>query len=118
MSEGAMSDIVVDPAARTSDAARALRRKRYAADARLRLYGIAAIAAAIGLLGILIATLIIGGYQAFVQTHIRIDFPISAGTSIPPIRPRGTTATSCATRCWPFFRRSKTHGTYGRSASC
>jgi len=73
-----MSDIALTPTARTGEAARALRRKRYAADTRLRLYGIAAISVAIGLLGILIATLIVGGYQAFIQTHIRIDFPISA----------------------------------------
>lgn len=55
-----------------------IRRRRNAADLRLRLYGIAAISAAIGLLGILLATLIVGGYPAFVQTHIRVDFPVSA----------------------------------------
>jgi phosphate transport system permease protein len=53
------------------------RRRRYRADLRLRIYGLAAIAAAIGLLGILLVTLVLGGYQAFVQTHIRVDFPIS-----------------------------------------
>src|SRR5690606_11828209 len=53
-------------------------RRRHLADLRLRLYGIAAIVSAIGLLGILILTLVIGGYPAFVQTHIRVDFPISA----------------------------------------
>ena len=58
-------------------AAVARRRRRHAADFRLRVYGIVAIASAIGLLGILLTTLIIGGYQAFVQTHIRVDFPIS-----------------------------------------
>lgn len=62
------------------------RRRRYAADARLRFYGIAAISAAIGLLGILLATLVIGGYQAFVQTHIRVDFPISA-ENVDPASP-------------------------------
>jgi phosphate transport system permease protein len=56
----------------------ARRRRRHAADVRLRVYGIIAIASAIGLLGILVTTLIIGGYQAFVQTHVRVDFPISA----------------------------------------
>jgi phosphate transport system permease protein len=55
----------------------ARRRKRYAADRRLRLYGIAAISIAIALLATLITTLAIGGYTAFVQTHIRVDFPIS-----------------------------------------
>ena len=60
-----------------SDTVAARRRRRYAADLRLRIYGITAIAAAIGLLGTLLVTLFIGGYQAFVQTHARIDFPIS-----------------------------------------
>lgn len=55
-----------------------LRKRRNAADFRLRAYGIAAISTAIGLLGILLVTLVIGGYSAFVQTYIRIDFPISA----------------------------------------
>ncbi len=55
-----------------------LRSRRYAADFRLRAYGITAIGTAIGLLGILLFTLVLGGYSAFVQTHIRVDFPISA----------------------------------------
>lgn len=54
------------------------RKRRYAADFRLRMYGIAAISTAIGLLAILLLTLIIGGHQAFVQTHARVDFQISA----------------------------------------
>ncbi len=55
----------------------ALRKRRHAADLRLRLYGILAISSAIGLLALLLLTLTIGGYSAFVQTHIRVDFPIS-----------------------------------------
>jgi phosphate transport system permease protein len=55
-----------------------LRRRRYAADLRLRIYGIAAITIAIGMLTILLGTLIVGGAQAFVQTHIRMTFPVSA----------------------------------------
>ena len=54
------------------------RKQRYAADMRLRMYGIVAILSAVGLLGILLVTLVLGGYQAFVQTHARIEFPISA----------------------------------------
>jgi len=54
------------------------RKRRHAADLRLRAFGIAAIAAAIGLLGILLLTLMIGGYSAFVQTHARIEFAIPA----------------------------------------
>ena len=63
--------------ARSIDRAR-LRNKRNAADLRLRAYGIAAISAAIGLLGILLFTIFIGGYPAFIQTHIRVDFAIPA----------------------------------------
>jgi phosphate transport system permease protein len=75
-----MTDTLVDAqVGRVTGAAGSTnRRRRYAADFRLRLYGIAAISVAIGLLGILLATLTIGGYQAFVQTHARIDFPILA----------------------------------------
>jgi phosphate transport system permease protein len=62
----------------SGEAAAARRRRRYAADRRLRLYGIAAITLALGLLGILMATLVFGGYPAFTQTTLRVAFPISA----------------------------------------
>jgi phosphate transport system permease protein len=65
-----------------------LRSRRYAADFRLRAYGITAISTAIGLLGILLFTLMLGGYSAFVQTHIRVDFPISA-ENVDPADPAG-----------------------------
>jgi phosphate transport system permease protein len=61
----------------SSEAAAARRRRRHAADRRLRLYGLAAISTALGLLGILILTITLGGYPAFTQTHIRVDFPVS-----------------------------------------
>ena len=73
MSEGVISS----PPTWAAPDAKARRRRRYAADRRLRLYGIAAISLAVGLLAILIATLVIGGVGAFVQTHVRVDFPIS-----------------------------------------
>ena len=69
---------LTSPVAATRERRARLRSRRHAADLRLRIYGIAAISAAIGLLGILLLTLGIGGYSAFVQTHIRVDFPISA----------------------------------------
>ncbi len=75
-----MSDVTANGLSVTGanqGAVAALRRRRHAADRRLRLYGLAAIALAIGLLGTLLATLILGGYQAFMQTHARIDFPIA-----------------------------------------
>ncbi len=60
----------------SSEAAIARRRRRHAADRRLRAYGITAIGMALGLLGILLVTIVSGGYPAFLQTHVRVDFPI------------------------------------------
>ncbi len=54
----------------------ALRRRRYAAERRLRLAGIAAISLALGLLGLLVVTLVVGGWPAFTQTKVRVDFPV------------------------------------------
>ncbi|PZQ49393.1 MAG: phosphate ABC transporter permease PtsA [Rhodovulum sulfidophilum] len=62
----------------TGAAAAARRRRRYRADRRLRLYGLTAISLAVGLLGILIATLVIGGVPALTQTKLRVAFLISA----------------------------------------
>jgi phosphate transport system permease protein len=59
-------------------AAEAKRRRRHGAEWRLRFYGVAAITLAIGLLGILLVTIFLQGRLAFIQTHIRVDFPISA----------------------------------------
>lgn len=72
-----MTDATLPASTPVYDRAR-LRKRRNAADLRLRAYGIAAISTAIGLLGILLTTLVIGGYQAFVQTHVRVDFAIPA----------------------------------------
>jgi phosphate transport system permease protein len=74
MTDATLSSPVAETRARRAK----LRSRRHASDLRLRIYGIAAISTAIGLLGILLLTLGIGGYSAFVQTHIRVDFPISA----------------------------------------
>lgn len=53
-----------------SEAARRRVRRRYAADRRLQAYGIIAIALAVGLLGILVSSLIVTGFPAFVQTKV------------------------------------------------
>ena len=45
-------------------------RRRYAADRRLQAYGIIAIALAVGLLGVLLTSLIVNGFPAFVQTKV------------------------------------------------
>jgi phosphate transport system permease protein len=74
-----MSDAqAIDQAPRTAawgskQAQRHLRR-RYAADRRLQAYGISAIALAVGLLGVLVTSLIITGYPAFIQT--KVELPI------------------------------------------
>ena len=51
-------------------------RRRYTADRRLQAYGITAIALAIGLLGILVASLVITGLPAFVQTKVELELYI------------------------------------------
>ncbi|MGH6866192.1 MAG: phosphate ABC transporter permease PstA [Methyloceanibacter sp.] len=53
-----------------SDESRRRVRRRYAADRRLQAYGITAIALAIGLLGILFASIVINGFPAFLQTKV------------------------------------------------
>lgn len=61
----------------SSESAAARRRKRYAADRRLRFLGIGAISIAIGLLAILLVSLISNGYRAFVQTMVTIPIYVS-----------------------------------------
>ncbi|MGF1594915.1 MAG: phosphate ABC transporter permease PstA [Kiloniellaceae bacterium] len=50
--------------------------RRHAADRRLRLYGLAAIGLAIGMLAILLGSLILSGYSAFVQTKVQLEIHI------------------------------------------
>jgi phosphate transport system permease protein len=73
-----MTDATFPAGKSATKAGAGLRRRRNAADFRLRMYGLVAISTAVLLLGILLTTLVLGGYQAFVQTHIRVTFPISA----------------------------------------
>jgi phosphate transport system permease protein len=76
-----MSDVQAIDAVRpapvwgSEDAKRRLKR-RYAADRRLQAYGIVAIALAVGLLGVLLASLISTGYVAFVQTKVALELYI------------------------------------------
>jgi phosphate transport system permease protein len=60
-----------------SDASAQRRKRRYAANRRLQIYGIAAISTAVALLLLLFVSLVAAGYTAFVQTKIRMDFVIS-----------------------------------------
>ncbi|MCW5715995.1 MAG: phosphate ABC transporter permease PstA [Bauldia sp.] len=60
----------------SSAASNANRRRRYAADRRLRIYGLTAIIIAVGVLVILLATVLTGGASAFVQTRVTVEFTI------------------------------------------
>lgn len=51
--------------------------KRYAAEKRFRLYGIMAIAASIGFLFLLLASIISKGLPAFTQTFVKLDVELS-----------------------------------------
>ncbi len=51
-------------------------RRRYAADRRLQAYGILAITLAIGLLGVLLASIVSTGFPAFVQTKVDLAVTI------------------------------------------
>lgn len=57
----------------SSDAARRRVRRRYAADVRLKVYGMGAAGLAMMLLGVLLAALIHSGYVAFVATKVNVE---------------------------------------------
>ncbi|MGH6949089.1 MAG: phosphate ABC transporter permease PstA [Kiloniellales bacterium] len=77
MSSGAMAARVAGNAsALESGRARRRLRRRHAADFRLRLYGVAAIVTAVGLLGLLFVSLLATGASSFVQTHVTFDVAI------------------------------------------
>ena len=61
-----------------SDAMKTLRKRRYAADRRLQIYGMIAIAFALGFLALLIGTLTFTGYKAFTQTMVSVEIDLSA----------------------------------------
>ncbi len=61
----------------------ARRKRRYAADRRLQRYGIAAISFAIGFLVLLIGTLVLSGYTAFVQTKVRVAIDLTTAEIDP-----------------------------------
>jgi len=71
---------------RRPDLSEARLRRRYAAERRFRLYGLAAIGLAVLMLGILLVSIISKGYGTFVQTQIGLDIKFDAAT----IDPAGT----------------------------
>lgn len=66
-----------------SSAMAARRRARYAADRRLQIYGMIAIAFALGFLAFLIGTLTFSGYKAFVQTTVSVPINLEAAKINP-----------------------------------
>ena len=69
--------------AKGPDLSKARVAKRYAAEARFKLYGIAAISFAILFLAFLLGTIISNGYTAFVQTKIAVDVHLDASVIDP-----------------------------------
>jgi phosphate transport system permease protein len=61
----------------SSPSARARLRRRKAAERRFRLWGVAAIATALGMLGLLLASIVSNGLGAFRQTQILLDVNFS-----------------------------------------
>ncbi|MCB1865728.1 MAG: phosphate ABC transporter permease PstA [Chromatiales bacterium] len=51
-------------------------RRRYAAERRFRLYGQFAVLFALAVLSLLFVSIFSNGYQAFVQTHLRLDITV------------------------------------------
>ncbi len=61
-------------------------RRRYAADRRLQIYGLGAIALAVGLLGVLFSSLIFTGYLAFTTTKVSLSVTLDP-KKIDPDKP-------------------------------
>ena len=77
-----------DRAKHASDAVKNGLRRRYAAEARFKAYGIGAIALALSVVGILFATIIANGLPAFTETTLKLDVDLSENV----IDPEGTRA--------------------------
>lgn len=61
-----------------SDAIKARRKSRYAAETRLKVYGLVAIIFALGFLTILIGSLVRTGHKAFVQTMVTVEIDLAS----------------------------------------
>jgi phosphate transport system permease protein len=59
-----------------SESMSARRKRRYAADRRLQIYGMVAIAFALGFLAFLIGTLVFSGYRAFTQSMVTVEIDL------------------------------------------
>jgi phosphate transport system permease protein len=92
-----MTDAILQrPAARrTADRVHAGLKRRYAAERRFRLYGLASILVAMGFLATLLVSIFGNGYTAFQQTYIRLNIDFSKaeldpnGTGDPAVLRQG-----------------------------
>ena len=72
-----------DVAARAEDRSAALVRKRYRAERRFRMYGLAAIMAALGMLTVLLFSIVSSGLPAFTTTQVALNLTFDAGDIDP-----------------------------------
>src|SRR3954454_8226929 len=84
-----MTDTISTPrvAPYQSDDFAARLRKRYAAERRFRLYGVAAIGVALAMLAVLLGSIVSKGYTAFVQHDLALKIYFDRG-EIDPQGPR------------------------------
>jgi phosphate transport system permease protein len=75
--------VAAEPRHRTVDVVRAGLKRRYAAERRFRLYGLAAILIALVFLALLLGTIVRNGYSAFQQTYIALDIHFDAAQIDP-----------------------------------
>jgi len=79
-----MTDIPTNDAAASAQTREAaLIRKRYRAERRFRMYGLAAIMAALGMLTILLVSIVSAGLPAFTTTKVALDLTFDAGDINP-----------------------------------
>ncbi len=68
-----MTDVIASDPLRKADISAKRLKRRYAAEARFRAYGLLAILAAIAVLGLLLSSVVMQGYSAFTQTEIALE---------------------------------------------
>jgi len=85
-----MTDFTANQAvARKPDFSDAHLRKRYRAEARFRMYGIAAIFAALAMLAVLLGSIVTTGVSAFTQTEIALDVTLDSSQIDPAAIAKG-----------------------------
>ena len=79
-----MTEITAQPAViRRPDLSAGRLKRRYAAERRFRFYGVLAILAAVGMLGLLVVSIVSNAIPAFTQTFIAVEVNFDAGIIDP-----------------------------------